>query len=312
MNGRVIVGVALSLLAMFPALSAVVPLPEPVHEETGAAPPDESVLKSYLLPKPKGYQETGLEDRDGQGDPFHPSPEEERCFFQPYSQREVDDGMAWVRPDNLYFALIPEKAKEYPANFKDLPVVRYNNIDVNREREIRFREHGEYDQWFLRDYTEPFTAAILFHHKTRHIYFFDYKLKRGKMVMAKAINNCYLCHPSGLRTIRTYAIKKTDRKTLDAFNRRILSYGAADFGDNIDPKRLGPALDDERCNACHDGRIRGKIYRVHMRPLAYYLTKLKNMPPGAPLDKTESMALMKRLRDRWKAAIMPPRKKKKA
>jgi hypothetical protein len=311
MNGRVTVAlVALSLTALLPALAEVSRLPEPVHQQTGADPPDEALLKGLLLPKPKGYQETDLEDEPGQSDPFHPSPLEERYYFQPYTHGKVGDGMGWTRPDSVYFSQIPAQAREFPSNFKSLPVLRFNNIDVNREREIRFREHGDYDQWFLQDFTAPFTAMIVFHRPTRHIYFFDYKMKRGQMVQAHSVNNCYNCHPSGLRTIRTYAIKKTDKTLLDAFNRRILSYGAADFGDNIDPKRLGPALDDDRCTGCHEGRTRGKLYRIHMRPLIYYFYKLHNMPPGAPLVAAESKTLLKRLHDGWKAAIMPATKRK--
>jgi hypothetical protein len=306
---RELLGCALLAAAMAPAaLGGARPtpaLPEPVHLETGAPPPDELLLDGFLLPVPKGYKATGLKDQPGQQDPIKLSKAEALKLGFPYRKPTEEDGMGWVRPDHQYFNTIAPRAREIPRSLKHLPVVRFNNIDQSREREIRFRQHGEYDQWFLHDFTAEFTSLLTIHRRTRHAYFFDYDWEDDEIYLVTTISNCFNCHPSGPRVIRTYATKKTDAAVLKAFNRRILSYGAVDYGDNIDPKRLGPPVDDARCVGCHDGNQRGKIYRIHGVPLAYYLKKLRNMPPGAPLSPAEADALIARLHQRWKAATAP-------
>lgn len=302
-----LLGAALLVLCTAPAAlsGAARPaptLPGPVHEETGAPAPDEALLESFLLPVPKGYRASGLKGTPATPDPIKMSKAERLRVEFPYRRPKESDGMGWVRPDHQYFNLINKKARQIPRSLEHLPVVRFNNLDESREREIRFRQHGEYDQWFLHDFTKDFTSLLVIHRKTRHAYFFDYDWEDDDIYLITTISNCFSCHPSGPRAIRTYATRKTDAAVLRAFNRRILSYGAIRYGDNIDPKRLGPALDDARCTPCHDGNNRGRIYRVHGVPLAYYLKKVRNMPPGAPLSQAEATALFEEFHRKWKAA----------
>src|SRR5439155_18932494 len=96
---------------------------------------------------------------------------------------------------------------------------------------------------------------------------------------------------------------KTDAAQLKEFDRRLLSYGAANFGNSIDPSRLGPALDNARCVGCHDGHTRGRLYAIHLATVAYYTPTLRAMPPGAPLSPEAAKRLIDGQFQRYQQAV---------
>jgi hypothetical protein len=218
----------------------------------------------------------------------------------PYRTNRGDLGMGWTRLDAEYYARIPKAAREVPESLAGLPVVKFNNAQIEGIREIRFRDHGEYDQWFLWDRTREVRACIAVHRETKRIYFFEYLFNKHKLARDPSMTNCFQCHASGPRLIRSYMVAKVDRPTMDRFNKRILSYGAVNFGDSIDPKRIGPALADSRCIGCHNNEHRGKLYLVHADMIGYYLKDLHAMPPSAGIDKPAADKLLGALLHNWR------------
>lgn len=163
--------------------------------------------------------------------------------------------MGWRLPDREYTESIPLEAKMIPRNLSALPGLRFNNLEIRGERELRWRSHGEYDQWFLHDSTRKLNALMAIHRQSKRAYFFEYRWKSGHVVYDQSTESCYSCHVSGPRLIRTYDLGKVDTTRLGEFNRRLLSYGVVDFGDSVDRERLGPPLADERCITCHNGTL---------------------------------------------------------
>jgi hypothetical protein len=213
--------------------------------------------------------------------------------------------MGWALPDRQYTASIPLEAKTIPRDLSALPVLRFNNLEIHGERELRWRKHGEYDQWFLRDVTRKLNALMAIHRSTKRIYFFEYRWKEGHVVYDQSTESCYSCHASGPRLVRTYDLPKVDRTVLAEFNRKLLAYGTAQFGDSVEPARLGPSLADARCVNCHDGATRGRLYAMHLPTLGYYLHTLHAMPPEAPLSSDAARALISGQYQRYLAAKEP-------
>jgi hypothetical protein len=288
-NARAKVGLAALLAVLAPGLAP-------------AAPDDRSDgLVGYLYPVPRGYHtpRPGSESKD-QRDPIPLTDRQEDLILSPYRPPGGED-MGWVQTDRRYFKTVPPEAREIPRSLAGLPVVRFDNIEIGADREIRWRAHGRYDQWFLRDKTREINAVIAIERETRKTYFFEYKWGRRGMRLDHSLDNCFSCHPNGLRTIRTYRLAKVDVKRLAEFNKKILAYGPADYGNAVDPKRLGPPIRDTRCAPCHDGKVRNPIYEIHASLAGYYLDTLHLMPPQEPLPLAARHKLLYRLYYGWKA-----------
>jgi hypothetical protein len=289
-NRRALFAALVVMLSALTAWGSAAPSVSPLDEA--------AVLDGCLLPPPEGYEAAPQETRLPQ-DPIPLSRRELKEVFSPYDPSLWKRGMGWTARNRAYFAAVPLEAREVPADLSALPVVRFNNLEINGERELRWRAHGEWDQWFLHDVTRKIHAVMAIHRQTRRVYFFEYAWRGSILHLKGSRENCYSCHASGPRLVRTYRISKVDAPRLASFNRKLLSYGAADFGTSLDPARLGPALDDGRCMGCHNGRVRGRLYEVHARTLAYYLKEVRNMPPGRPLEEQDADALIRRQHDRW-------------
>lgn len=253
--------------------------------------PLDTVLKSCLLPTPAGYV-ASPQVHQRQMLPFELSAEQRARLLFPYAPELAGRSMGWTRSDREYTAAIPLEAREIPRDLSALPVLRFNNLEIHGERDLRWRAHGEYDQWFLHDVTRKLDALMTIHRETRRVYFFEYHWQGPRPRYDQSTESCYSCHVSGPRLVRTYDLPKVDLARLAEFNRKLLSYGAADFGDSLDPARLGPPLSDARCTPCHDGRTRGKLYAQHSATIAYYLDTLRLMPPAAPLSAPEARRLL--------------------
>lgn len=270
-----------------------------VHPDSRADPLPESnvepdrILRSCLLPTPAGYV-VSPQQHQRQETPFPVTPLERARLLFPHFPELAARTMGWALPDADYTASIPIEAKRIPRDLSSLPVLRFNNLEIHGERELRWRRYGDYDQWFLHDITRKLDALMTIHRETRRAYFFEYRWRGDRPVIDRSTESCYSCHASGPRLVRTYDLEKVDRLTLAEFNRKLLSYGAADFGESVDPERLGPALDDARCVGCHDGRTRGRLYAMHLPTMAYYLKTIRAMPPGDPMSEDEATSLIAR------------------
>lgn len=241
-----------------------------------------AVMRNCLLPMPPGYA-ASFQKPLRQQMPFPLDAEQRARLLFPQHPELAGRTMGWTLPDREYTESIPIEAKVVPRDLSALPVLRFNNLEIQGERELRWRSHGEYDQWFLHDITRKLSALMAIHRQSKRAYFFEYRWKSGRVVYDQSTESCYSCHASGPRLIRTYDLEKVDATRLGEFNRRLLSYGAADFGESVDQDRLGPPLTDERCSACHNGTTRGRLYAMHLPTMAYYLQSLRVMPPAAPL-----------------------------
>ena len=285
--------------------AALVPAPATSQEASAPTPPDpEAVLQTCLLPTPSGYV-VSPQQHLPQRNPVPLTPDERTRLLFPQLPELKAKSMGWAMPDPAYLASIPEEARALPRSFATLPVLRFNNIEIHGERELRWRRFGAYDQWFLRDITRNLNAVMAIHRKTRRVYFFEYERQEGRTIFMPGKESCYACHISGPRLVRTYDLEKVDTALLEEFNRRLLSYGAANFGKSVDPERLGPALEDSRCTGCHDGKTRGRLYTMHLLSMAHYVQTLRTMPPGAPLTAEESQALLAGQYQRYRAASAP-------
>ncbi|HLK56246.1 MAG TPA: hypothetical protein VKU00_06765 [Chthonomonadaceae bacterium] len=190
--------------------------------------------------------------------------------------------MGWAQTDRDYWERIPPAARDIPQDWSQLPVVRFANTELGGTREIRLHEGPEYDQWLLSDPLHDLTACISIQKATRRIYFMEIaRQKSGGWNYHVAFDNCYSCHTSGPRVIRPFNDPSLDRRTLDRFNKRLFGYGACDFGDSVDPDTCGDAQDDMRCNGCHNGVQRGKLYQVHSRAITFKTEHERTMPPHA-------------------------------
>lgn len=271
--------------------SAVTGKPDPPPPIAAPATLEEAALRGCLLPTPAGYVATP-QRQFRQQLPFTLTPPQRAELLFPLHPELAGRTMGWARPDREYTEAIPLEAKVIPRDLSGLPVLRFNNLEIQGERELRWRSHGEYDQWFLHDVTRKLHALMSIQRQTRQVYFFEYRWKDGRIVYDQSTESCYSCHASGPRLIRTYDLPKLDRVRQAEFNRKLLSYGAARFGDSLLPERLGPPLDDPRCAGCHDGTTRGRLYAMHLPTIAYYLQTLQAMPPGAPINRGEARMLI--------------------
>jgi hypothetical protein len=189
------------------------------------------------------------------------------------------DGMGWAQPDPVYWQRIPPAARAIPRDWSPLPVVYFTNTEVGGRREVRLREGPEYDQWLLRDPLHHLTACISVHRATRRVYFMEVaRQPDGDWDLRVSADKCYSCHASGPRVIRPLDEPQVDRQTLAAFNRRILSYGACDFGDSVPEEQQFRSMDDAGCAGCHDGTRRGRLYSVHRPMILFKLDREETMP----------------------------------
>jgi hypothetical protein len=190
--------------------------------------------------------------------------------------------MGWTRPDRDYWQHIPPAARQILPDWSRLPVVRFTNTELGGVREVHLRQTQAYDQWLLRDPLHGLTACISVQRATRRVYFMELAQQPdGTWGFTRAHDNCYSCHPSGPRVIRPLEEPRVDRRTLERFNRRLLAYGACDFGDSVDAEARGEPRDDARCSGCHDGVRRGRLYQAHARPILFKTTQERTMPPSA-------------------------------
>jgi hypothetical protein len=189
-------------------------------------------------------------------------------------------GMGWVVSDAEYWRRIPPEARAIPTDWSGLPGMRFTNTQLGGERQIRLCIQGEYDLWLLSDPLHELRAFISVHRPTRRVWFMEItQQENGAWVPKQAKDHCYSCHPSGPRVIRPLAEAGLDRDRLARFNRRILSYGACDFGDSVDSRTRGKPYADERCSGCHNGVDRGKLYAIHLRPIQFKREQEETMPP---------------------------------
>jgi hypothetical protein len=194
----------------------------------------------------------------------------------PSSKRE---GMGWTQPDREYWRRIPAAAKEIPRDWSALPVVRFTNTEVGGPREVRLRRGPAYDQWLLRDFYRRITACISVNRATRRVYFMEVgRQPDGRWDLRVSADKCYSCHPSGPRVIRPLNEPKVARRQLAEFNRRILAYGACDFGDSLSDELRWHPIDDEPCAGCHNGARRGRLYGIHRRAITFKMDREATMP----------------------------------
>lgn len=299
-------GAVFALLVGLPTMGVPQVAQQAVQAAATPAPSPANLLSlpECLLPPPAGYV-ASPQKAERQRAPIPLTAEERARLLFPQHPEFAGRTMGWSLPDREYTAAIPLEAKVIPRDLSALPVLRFNNLEIRGERELRWRSHGEYDQWFLHDVTRKLHALMSIHRQTKRVYFFEYRWKAGRVVYDQSTESCYSCHASGPRLVRTYDLPKVDRARLGEFNRKLLSYGAAQFGDSVDPSRLGPPLDDFRCTGCHDGATRGRLYAMHLPTLGYYLQTLRSMPPGAPLDPDAARGLITRQYQRFVAAPNP-------
>lgn len=196
--------------------------------------------------------------------------------------RPYNHGMGWSLPDREYWERIPPAARQVPRDWSRLPVVRFTNSDLGGVREVRLRIGPEYDQWLLNDPLHDLTACISVKRATRRVYFLQITPQQnGQWGFAESRDHCYSCHASGPRVIRPLNAVGVDREVLARFNRRLLAYGACDFGDSVPPESRGEPYADARCAGCHNGVLRGRLYRIHTRPIRFKTQEERTMPPRA-------------------------------
>lgn len=190
-------------------------------------------------------------------------------------------GMRWSLPDLDYWRTIPPEARAIPSDWSRLIEARIVNSKIDGERSIRLSIQGEYDLWLLDDPLHDITACISVHRRTRRVWFMQIaRSSTGAWKPVRAKDACYSCHASGPRLLRPLPLPGVDRRVVYLFNRRMLSYGACDFGESIDKTARGPALEDNRCSGCHNDVDRGRLYAVHARLVQYKTEQEQTMPPA--------------------------------
>jgi hypothetical protein len=188
--------------------------------------------------------------------------------------------MGWAVSDEVYRSRIPPAARTLPADMAQLPALRFTNIDIGGERELRYWRGPDYDQWLLNDVRRNIASCISIDRSTRRVYFMEFvRRSAGKWEFATSFDKCYSCHASGPRVIRPFDEPRVDIKLLARFNAIILSYGACDFGDTVDTEVRGAPLPDPRCAGCHDGKRRGRLYAIHDGTIEFKTKKDLTMPP---------------------------------
>lgn len=192
--------------------------------------------------------------------------------------------MGWRVPDEAYWRSIPEHARTIPKDWSRLACVRFTNSQLGGIREVRLAIGAEYDQWLLSDPRHNLSACISVHRRTHRVYFMEVAVSAapgdaGKWVYHAAFDNCFSCHPSGLRAIRPLDEHGVDTTVLARFNRRILSYHACDYGDSVDPEVRGESIPATGCGECHNGVNRGKLYDINRKTIGFKTEKELTMPP---------------------------------
>ena len=206
-------------------------------------------------------------------------------LLPPALRPEIPDigGMGWALPDAAYWRQIPAQARNIPADWSVLPAVRYNNTQIDGVREIRLSVQGDYDLWLLRDPLHELTACISVHRPTRRVWFMEITpAADGGWLPKRSKDSCYSCHPSGPRLIRPILEPGVESAHISQFNRRMLSYGACDFGSSVNTETRGVANADDRCSGCHNGVDRGKLYAIHDRLIQFKTEQELTMPPLLP------------------------------
>jgi hypothetical protein len=197
-----------------------------------------------------------------------------------------DGGMGWAVPDADYWSRMPAEARAIPIDWSRLPALRFTNTQVDGEREVRLSVQGDYDLWLLLDPLHQLAACISVHRPTRRVWFIEIaRGADGRWEPKRAKDPCYACHASGPRVVRPLAAERVDSQRLAQFNRRILSYGACDFGDAVNMATRGEPRGDARCGGCHDGIRRGKLYGVHDRLIKFKVDQEQTMPPYGATPK---------------------------
>ncbi len=199
--------------------------------------------------------------------------------------------MGWRWRDAAYYGRIPPEARQVPVDWSQLPVVRFENTQLGGVREVRLRETHHYDQWLLNDSKHKLRACISIERSTRRVYFFEIKPDgKGSFRRDASTDNCYSCHPSGPRVIRTFPRPPADERILIAFNRRILSYSACDFWGSEVTRWRGKPWPDPRCAGCHNGVDRGRLYAIHRTAIRFKLDEEQSMPPAFTAPQPRSLA----------------------
>lgn len=192
-----------------------------------------------------------------------------------------DGGMGWAAPDAEYWRQMPPEARAIPSDWSPFRPVRFTNTQIDGHREVRLAIQGDYDLWLLSDPLHDLTACISVYRPTRRVWFMEIRRNaNGSWIPRQAKDPCYVCHPSGPRLIRPLAENGIDREQLALFNRRMLSYGACDFGDSVDVAKRGQPHSDPRCIGCHNGVQRGRLYAAHARVIRFKVEQDETMPPA--------------------------------
>ena len=191
-----------------------------------------------------------------------------------------EGGMGWAVPDAEYWRQMPAGARSIPTDWSGLSAIRFTNTQIGGQREICLSVQGDYDLWLLRDPLHEVTACISIHRPTRRVWFLEIsRTESGAWVPKRAKDPCYSCHPSGPRLVRPLAEPELDALHVTQFNRRMLSYGACDFGESVNQAARGPVIADGRCSGCHNGTDRGKLYGIHGRLIRFKTEQEATMPP---------------------------------
>jgi hypothetical protein len=189
--------------------------------------------------------------------------------------------MGWAYSDAECWRRMPAAARAIPRSWSRLPTVRFTNTEIGGVRQVWLSAGPAYDLWLLRDAPHDLWACIAVHRASRRVYFQEIRPTRhGGWQPRLAKDNCYSCHPSGPRVIRPFDERRVDRAALERLNRRILSYGACDFGGTVDSAMQGAPYWDLQCAGCHDGVTRGRLYQANRRAVAFKTQAERAMPPG--------------------------------
>ncbi len=196
------------------------------------------------------------------------------------AQTPDSGGMGWAVSDAEYWRRIPVRARAIPNDWTGLSEVLITNAKIDGVREIRLSIQGDYDLWLLKDRIHEITACISVHRPTRRVWFMQFaRNENGAWSPVRAMDRCYSCHASGPRILRPLPLPGVDLKQVSQFNRRMLSYGACDFGDTVDESTRGATIVDGRCVTCHNGADRGKLYTIHVPLIQYKTRQEQTMPP---------------------------------
>ncbi len=162
-------------------------------------------------------------------------------------------------------------------------------------RKFRYLRTGDWDRWYLFDATRFLRAGMSVHRKTKKTYFYQVRRRRKAdgtpEYFLSAVENCYSCHPTGLRKIIVRDDDpEADRALLKTFNQRIADTGLSSFDGAVDRKQLGDHLVE--CSECHNNKKRGRLHTVHMQAIRFKLNTLKSMPPDEPASAKDAAAIL--------------------